>query len=264
MTDVDPQLRDAVVRMVRALESMQRRYCLIGALVPRFLMSVPPAQRTRDVDVVVDARSIQDVEQLTRDLHLRGYVDVAPPMRFRDESGVLVDVIPYSDALAPDGRLTLPGDVLLGTEGFAHLIQHAVHVDLAPGLKAAMAPLPLYAMLKLTAYADRRKLKDLNGFLHCTRYYEDVEEGERRYGLEHAAELVPLEYGGAFLLGLDGLPYQDPRLRERLARLLDRFADIEVSDLGEAARDAGRLATDDVWRQACHQLIRWYRLGAQL
>lgn len=230
MTDVDPQLRDAVARMVRALESMQR---------------------TRDVDVVVDARSIQDVEQLTRDLHLRGYVDVAPPMRFRDESGVLVDVIPYSDALAPDGRLTLPGDILLGTEGFAHLIQHAVDVDLAPGLKAAMAPLPLYAMLKLMAYVDRRKLKDLNGFLHCARYYEDVEEGERRYGLEHAAELVPLEYGGAFLLGLDGLPYQDPRLREKLARLLDRFADIEVSDLGEAARDAGRLATDDVWREAC-------------
>ena len=92
----------------------------------------------------------------------------------------------------------------------------------------------------------------------------DVEEGERRYGLEHAAELVPLEYGGAFLLGLDGLPYQDPRLRDKLARLLDRFADIEVSDLGEAARDAGRLATDDVWRRACHQLIRWYRLEAQL
>ena len=45
----------------------------------------------------------------------------------------------------------------------------------------------------------------------------DVEEGERRYGLEHAAELVLLEYGGAFLLGLDGLPYQDPRLRETLA-----------------------------------------------
>ena len=79
-----------------------------------------------------------------------------------------------------------------------------------------MAPLPLYAMLKLAAYADRRKLKDLNGFLHCARYYEDVEESERRYGLEHAGEMTPLEFGGAFLLGLDGVPYQEPSLRERL------------------------------------------------
>lgn len=189
MTDIDPHLQGAIVRLVLALESMDRRYCLIGALVPRFLMLVPPPQRTRDVDVVVDVGSIQDVEQLTRDLRSRGYADVAPPMRFRDESG---------------------------------------------------------------------------GFLHCARYHEDVEEGERRYGLEHAKELVPLEFGGAFLLGLDGLPYQDRRLRERLTPLLDRFVDGEVPDLGEAARDAGHLATDDRWREECHQLIRWYRLGARL
>ena len=264
MTDIDPHLQGAIVRLVLALESMDRRYCLIGALVPRFLMLVPPPQRTRDVDVVVDVGSIQDVEQLTRDLRSRGYADVAPPMRFRDESGVLVDVIPYSDALAPEGRLSLPGGIELGAEGFAHLIHHAVRVELVPGLQVAVTPLPLYAMLKLAAYADRRKLKDLNGFLHCARYHEDVEEGERRYGLEHAKELVPLEFGGAFLLGLDCLPYQDRRLRERLTPLLDRFVDGEVPDLGEAARDAGHLATDDRWREECHQLIRWYRLGARL
>jgi len=37
-----------------------------------------------------------------------------------------------------------------------------------------------------------------------------------------------------------------------------------MTDVDPQLRDAGRLATDDVWRQACHQLIRWYRLGAQL
>lgn len=264
MTDVDPHLQQAVVRLVRALDAMQRRYCLIGALVPRFLMLVPPPERTRDVDVVVDAGSMADVERLVRDLRARGYAAVGPPMRFRDEAGVLVDVIPYGDALAPAGRLRLPGDIELGVEGFAHLLHHAVHIELIPGLQVAVAPLPLYAMLKLVAYADRRQLKDLNGFLHCARYYEDVEESERRYGLEHAGEMTPLEFGSAFLLGLDGVPYQDRSLRERLAGLLDRLVDRDGSDLSEAALDAGHLPTDDRWREQCLQLIRWYRLGAAL
>ncbi len=264
MTDIDLHLQQAVVRLVRALDALERRYCVIGALVPRFLMVVPPPERTRDVDVVVGAESMADVERLVRDLRARGYADVAPPMRFRDEAGVLVDVIPYGEALAPAGRLHLPGDIELRVEGFAHLIPRALHIELIPGLQVAVAPLPLYAMLKLAAYIDRRKVKDLNGFLHCARYYEDVQDGERRYGLEHAGERTPLECGGAFLLGLDGVPYQVPSLRERLVGLLDRVVDRDGADLSEAALDAGHLPTDDRWREQCLQLIRWYRLGAAL
>jgi predicted nucleotidyltransferase len=189
---------------------------------------------------------------------------VVPPMRFRDEAGVLVDVIPYGDALAPEGRLNLPGDIELSVEGFAHLMPHAVHIELIPGLPVAVAPLPLYAMLKLVAYADRRKLKDLTGFLHCARYYEDVEASDRRYGLEQAGEMTPLEFGGAFLLGLDGRPYRDPHLRERLTHLLEGLIDREGPDLHEAAHEVGRLPSDDRWREECHQLIRWYRLGLQV
>lgn len=122
MTDVDLQLQQAVARLVRALDAIERRYCLIGALVPRYLMLVPPPERTRDVDVVVEAGSLADVERLVHDLLARGYADVVSPLRFRDEAGVLVDVIPYSDALAPEGRLRLPGDIELGAEGFSHLI----------------------------------------------------------------------------------------------------------------------------------------------
>ena len=119
MTDVDPHLQQAIVRLVRALDSMERHDCLIGALVPRLLMPVPPAQRTRDVDVVVDVGPAGDVRRLVRDLRTRGYTDVAPPMRLRDEAGVLADVIPFSDALAPEGRLSLPGNIETRTRSCA-------------------------------------------------------------------------------------------------------------------------------------------------
>jgi predicted nucleotidyltransferase len=177
---------------------------------------------------------------------------------------VQVDVIPFGEAIAPDQRLVLPGDTVLRTEGLRQALDHALHLELAPGLQVAVAPLPLYAMLKLSAYADRRLAKDLNGFLHCTRNYEDVDAGERRYGLEHQRSLVPLEFGGAFLLGLDGVPYHSRDLQDKLRELLGSLQGDNAQGLGEAARDAGRLPTDERWLAECHQLIGWYRLGARL
>jgi len=264
MKNVDQELHAALVRIVRVLNATERGYCVIGALVPRLLMLTPPTQRTRDVDVVVAATSWEDVEELTSSLLSKGYSSVSPPVRFRDESGVQIDVIPFGEAIAPDQRLVLPGDTALRTEGLRQALEHALRLELAPGLQVAVAPLPLYAMLKLSAYADRRKAKDLNGFLHCARHYEDVEVGERRYGLEHQGSLVPLEFGGAFLLGLDGVFFQSRDLCSKLQQLLGSLQDDDAPGLGEAARDAGRLPTDERWRAECHQLIEWYRLGARL
>jgi predicted nucleotidyltransferase len=264
MKNVDQELHAALVRIVRALDATEWGYCVIGALVPRLLMLTPPAQRTRDVDVVVAATSREDVAELTRTLLSKGYSSVAPPVRFRDESGVQVDVIPFSEAIAPDQRLVLPGNTALRTEGLRQALDHALHLELAPGLRVAVAPLPLYAMLKLSAYADRRLAKDLNGFLHCARDYEDVDAGERRYGLEHQGSLVPLEFGGAFLLGLDGILFQSRDLHAKLQQLLGSLQGDDAPGLSEAARDAGRLPTDERWLAECHQLIDWYRLGARL
>jgi len=214
-------------------------------------MLTPPTQRTRDVDVVVATTSLEDVAALTTTLLSKGYSSVAPPIRFRDESGVQVDVIPFGEAIAPDQRLVLPGGTVLRTEGLRQTLEQALHLELTPGLLVAVAPLPLYAMLKLSAYADRRLAKDLNGFLHCARHYEDVDAGERRYGLEHQGSLVPLEFGGAFLLGLDGVPYQSRDLQDKLRGLMGSLQGADAPGLGEAARDAGRLPTDERWRAAC-------------
>ena len=264
MKNVDPVLEAALVRIVRTLGTARRDYCLIGALVPRLLMLVPPAQRTRDVALVVEATSPDDVEVLTKMLQSIGYTPPAPPIRFRDASGVQVDLIPFSEALAPDQRVALPGEVVLRTEGLRQALAHAVRLELVPGLRVAVAPLPLYAMLKLSAYADRHLARDLNGFLHCARHYEDGESGERRYGLEHQGALVPLEFGGALLSGFDGVPFQSRELQDKLRGVLNSLEAEEAPSLAEAARDSGRLPTDERWLTECHQLVEWYRLGASV
>lgn len=264
MKNVDEDLHAALVRIVRALDATDRGYCVIGALVPRLLLLTPPAQRTRDVDVVVAATSLEDAAALTSTLVANGYTPVTPPVRFRDESNVQIDVIPFGEAMAPEQRLALPGDTVLRTEGLRQALDHALRLEVAPGLQVAVAPLPLYAMLKLSAYTDRHLAKDLNGFLHCARHYEDVDAGERRYGVEHQGTLVPLEFGGAFLLGRDGVSFHTAALRDKLRPLLDSLENDDSPDLGEAARDAGRLPTEERWRVGYQQLIRWYRRGSEL
>lgn len=76
MSHVDPALQQALVRLVRTLGSARRGCCLIGALVPRLLMAVPPAQRTRDIDVVVEdapalTEAARDVGHLPTDQRWR-------------------------------------------------------------------------------------------------------------------------------------------------------------------------------------------------
>jgi len=51
---------------------------------------------------------------------------------------------------------------------------------------------------------------------------------------------------------------------DKLRELLDALQDDDAPGLGEAARDAGRLPTDERWLAECHQLIGWYRLGSRL
>ena len=105
---------------------------------------------------------------------------------------------------------------------------------------------------------------DLNGSLHCARHDEDVGAGKRRYGLEHQGSLVLLEFAGTFLLGLDGVTCQSRDLQDKIRGLPGSLRGDDAPGLGEAARDAGRLPTDERWRVECDRLIGWYRLGARL
>ena len=71
--------------------------------------------------------------------------------------------------------------------------------------------MPLYTLLKLVAFIDRKAPKDLAGVLHCLEHYLDADD--RRYGLEHDGGGVPFEYTSAYLLGGDAKPFLDSAVR---------------------------------------------------
>jgi predicted nucleotidyltransferase len=103
--------------------------------------------------------------------------------------------------------------------GFEHLADAAVPVTLDSGLVVPVAPLPLYALLKLVAFTDRKAKKDTEAVVHLLKHY--APDDDRRWGLEYDGVTVKYDYLSAHLLGKDGAKYLSPQLTALLRPLLD-------------------------------------------
>ena len=100
--------------------------------------------------------------------------------------------------------------VVFNMAGFGHVVPNAVSTPIEGGPNLPLAPLPLYVLLKLVAFSDRKAAKDLGGVLLCLEHY--VEDAKRRYGVDHDGEGVPFEYTCAYLLGVNGQRFLDASL----------------------------------------------------
>jgi predicted nucleotidyltransferase len=123
-----------------------------------------------------------------------------------------------------------------------------------------MVPVPLYTLLKLVAYADRKEPKDLGSVLHCLRHY--AEDGERRYGLDHEGKPVLFEHTGAYLLGQDARRFCEPALSAAVRMVLDRFDSPDAILIGIVAREDEHHVAGDNDRAEIYELFRWFRSGA--
>jgi predicted nucleotidyltransferase len=177
-------------------------------------------------------------------------------------SGGLVDLLPFSESIAPDGRLQLEDGVVFNMAGFGQVVPHALPTEIEGGPTLPLAPLPLYALLKLVAFGDRKAPKDLAGVLHCLEHY--LEDDERRYKVDHQGEGVPYEYTCAYLLGVDSGRFIDASLSQAIKPVLDLFDEPDAQVVGLVAREAGRRIVDDDRRTEIFQLYRWFRLGSAL
>jgi predicted nucleotidyltransferase len=246
----------------RGLRTLGVPFAVVGALVPELLLDVRPVRMTNDADVTVAVESLADFETLKDRLADFGFVRTRTPHRIRHHSGGLVDVLPFGPDIAPDGRLELEADVVLNMAGFEHVVPSAVQTAIDDGPTLPLVPLPLYALLKLVAFSDRKASKDLAGVFHCLRYY--LEDDERRYDAEHEGAGVPFEYTGAYLLGIDGRPFLSRSLSQTVEAILDRFADSDSEAVALVAREQGRIAIEEEDRADVFDHFRWYRRGVGL
>ena len=188
-----------------------------------------------------------------------GFHPTRRPYRLERRGGGWVDLLPYSELIAPNDTLVLARDLTFNMVGFRHVVPHAMDVSITSELTAPVAPLSLYVLLKLVAFGDRKMAKDMTSVIHCLRHYQA--DGDRRYGLDHEGEPVPFDFGGAYLLGLDGRPFHDARFIGAVVAVLDQFADPDDLWVGTVAREEGYLGDDDRHRLEVVELLKWFRLG---
>lgn len=217
---------------------------------------------TNDADATVIVQSLADFNALKDRLADYGFTRTRVSHRMQHRDGGLMDLLPFSTTIAPDGRLRFEDGVVFNMAGFSHVVPHAVSTRIEGGPNLPLAPLPLYALLKLVAFSDRKAAKDLGGVLHCLEHY--LEDDEQRYGVDHNGEGVPFEYTCAYLLGVDGQRFLDTALSTTIRAVLDRFTEAAADVVGIAASDRRHSLIDDESRIAIFELFRWYRLGTGL
>jgi predicted nucleotidyltransferase len=262
MPRIDPALVPVVTDLARGLRALGVPFAVVGARVAPLLLEARPPRMTNDADVTVVVETMAGFEALKDRLGDFGFARMAAPHRLRHQSGGLVDILPFSASLAPEGRLELQADLVLNMAGFSRAVPDAVSTTIEGGPTLPLAPLPLYVLLKLVAFGDRRASKDVAGVFHCLQHY--LEDNERRYSAEHNGRGVPYEYTCAFLVGIDGRRFLDRHVTDAVVPVLDRFEHPDAPILGVVAREAGRLPIEDDDRVQVFELFRWYRLGLGL
>jgi len=259
MTRVDPLVVAALSDLARGLRALEIDFCVIGALVPDLLLGVTPRRLTNDADATVVLDSLTGFEQLKERLAEFGFLKTRVPYRLRHRQGGWVDLLPYSKTLVPTGRLDLARDLSFNMVGFDQIVPNAVQVSVRPHLRVPTAPLPLYTLLKLVAFGDRKAPKDLGSVLHCLRHY--AEDEDRRYGLDHDGKPVPFEHGCAYLLGGDARRFCDRAVAAAVRTVLDRFDSPDAVVVDTVAREDGHVLVEDEDRTEIFELFRWFRLG---
>ena len=261
MPRVDPGLMPVVVDLERGLRELGVPFGIVGALVPELLLDVRPYRLTNDVDLAVVVESLADFDLLKGRLADYGFTRTRRPHRLDHRGGGWVDILPVNKTIARDG-LELDEGFVLNMAGFGHVVPNAVLIAIGGGPTLPLAPLPLYVLLKLVAFNDRKAPKDLAGVLHCLEHY--LKGDERRYGVDHDGEGVPYEYTGAYLVGIEARPFLDEPLSVAVKAVLNRFDDPDATVIGIVARETRGLIVEDEHRLEIFELFRWYRLGTGL
>ena len=120
MPRIEPALIPAVSDLARGLRELGVPFGVVGALVPELLLDVRSARMTNDADVAVVVASLADFESLKDRLSDYGFARTRLPHRMQHRSGGLVDMLPFSESIAPAGCLQLQD--VLNMAGFRHVV----------------------------------------------------------------------------------------------------------------------------------------------
>ena len=140
MLRIDASLLPVVTDLERGLRELGVPFSVVGALVPELLLEARPPRMTNDADVVVVVDSLGAFEALKDRLAGYGFVRTPVPHRLQHTTGGLLDVLPYSQALTPDGRLRFEDGITFNAAGLGHVVPNAVRTTVEGGPSSLWRP----------------------------------------------------------------------------------------------------------------------------
>lgn len=230
--------------LVRALQAIAApagvEFFLMGAaardLMVRHAHNIEPKRLTEDVDIAVMVRDWDTFEALRTGMIASG--DFAPrpgpaTHRLRFKDGMPLDIVPFGGIERADRTIAWPPDhqTVYDCFGAREAFAASVEVLLPEGVHLRVASIPALALLKVTAWHDRKYThpgRDAPDLLLYLKTYLDCGNLDRATS-EHRdlfdAETYDYEAAGARLLARDLAKVLDAAAIQRVLQILSPEAD---------------------------------------
>ena len=213
--------RAVLAPLARLLSAVRRTagetpLLLVGATARDLLLvhahGIEPRRATEDTDLALAVPTWQAFQRLREALIASAdfVAGDAPQQLWFGEQRL--DIIPFGGVERADRSIAwpTPGGEVMNAAGLAEARSSAVGVRLPGGVSIDVASLPAQAVLKVWAWADRRRTapgRDASDLWMLLRYYTEAGNEERLYGAEGEAALEAFAFdpepSGAWLLGKD-------------------------------------------------------------
>jgi predicted nucleotidyltransferase len=220
---------------------------LVGAAARDVLLSyahgIALARATHDVDLAFAIANWPEFEALRGRLVESGLFKEWDriPHRLRHHSSVRLDLIPFGGVERPDGTIAWPPEYaeVMEVFGYAEAQASAIEVRLPDNQILPVVALPMLALLKVLAWADRHlrePRKDAADLFAILRNYLDTGQDERLYSeAAHLLDDPAFDYrvAGAWLTGYDARvlierhSHRSEHIVDRLTSVLVRESDID-------------------------------------
>lgn len=240
-TDLLP-LAQVVGALQRVAQPMAVDFFLMGAaardVMLRYGHNIEPGRQTRDVDFAVMVPDWASFEALRVALIKGGdFLERPGPAthRLRHQSGLPLDIVPFGGIERADRTIAWPPDqsTVFDCFGAREAFNAAVSVLLPQAVTVRVASIPALALLKVTAWQDRKLThpgRDADDLLLYLRSYMDcgnIDRAARDHGDLFNAEDYDHEAAGAQLLGRDMALLLDKPAIERVLGILLPQADAQ-------------------------------------
>ena len=231
--------------VVSALQSVAQPagidFFLMGAaardLMLRYAHNIEPGRQTEDVDFAVMLRDWEAFAALRGALIASGDFHERPgpaTHRLRHRGGLPLDIVPFGGIERADRTIAWPPDqsTVFDCFGAREAFDASLWVLLPDEVSLRVAPIPALALLKITAWQDRKLTypgRDAPDLLLYLRSYMDCDNMNRaanEHGDLFDADDYDHEVAGAQLLGRDIVRLLDaPAIRRVLEILLPESDD---------------------------------------